>query len=80
VGRVLTEGDLLVHQFSTKIGLQDRPLPPEPLIVESNPGFPWLVWGGIGVAAIGAAVVIAILAQPRLPDSTGTIGRISVDR
>lgn len=79
-GRVLNRTDLLLHQFTANLALSDRPLRPDPVVIESSSTVPWLVWAGIGTAAIGAAIVIAILAQPRLPDTTGTLGRIPIDR
>ncbi|MFO0726715.1 MAG: hypothetical protein U1E65_23205 [Myxococcota bacterium] len=52
-------------------------LPPRPEEVESSSGVPlWPIFAGAGALAVGATVVIIMLAQPHLPDTKGTLGRV----
>ncbi len=81
-GQVLDGVDRVVQQFSAQILLGARPKPKagERVIVEvQRGGVPWPVWVGIGVAAVASGVIIGILAQPDLPDTDGTIGRVRID-
>lgn len=80
-GSILNPGGRAVTHFETELQVPNRPKGPDPerVIVEvDRGGFNWPVWVGVGLAAIGAAVVIGILAQPRLPDTAGTVGRAEI--
>lgn len=79
-GVVLAAGERVVHEFSSKIPLVGRPAPPAPreVVVEVGDGIPWPVWLGVGLGVVGAAVAIGVLAQPSLPDTEGTVGRVEI--
>jgi hypothetical protein len=77
-GTVLNDADRVIAQFTRELPIPDRPLAPEPekviVEVEGGGGIGWPVWLAIGIGAVGAGVAIAILAQPHLPNTSGTVG------
>lgn len=78
-GEVLGAGAEVLLSFSSDLLLSERPLRPEPPIVERG-GPPWYLWAGLAAAAaIGGGVAIALLAAPKLPDASGTAGRGALD-
>jgi len=79
-GVVLADRDRVVHEFSSKVPLVGRPAPPKPkeVVVEVGDGIPWWVWLIAGVGAAGAGVTIGVLAQPSLPGTDGTVGRVEI--
>ncbi len=80
-GVVLNPQSDILHEFKTDLSLRTRPVlrDPEKIIVPvESSSTHWGVWVGMGVVAIGAGIVIAILAQPVLPDTDGTLGRVPI--
>jgi hypothetical protein len=77
-GSIVGASDKTLLDFSSELLLDKRPEPAEVLSESAVPS--WLLWGGIGVAVIGAAVAIVLIAQPKLPDATMSLGRLNGDR
>jgi hypothetical protein len=75
-GSVLNDDNKLVTRFEKEVLVTDRPPAPSPDVADN--GITWPIWVGIGLAVVGGAVAIAIFAQPRLPDTAGTSGRVGL--
>lgn len=87
-GVVLTDRDEVLHEFETQLAIGARPslTGPSPVTMFSEPpqpadeGLGWPLWVGIGAVVVAGATVAAIfIAQPSLPNTDGTLGRIGVD-
>jgi hypothetical protein len=77
-GSVFASADGLLD-FSSELLLDQRPEPPK--TPEPEPILPtWLLWSGIGAAAIGALLAVVFIAQPKPPNASGTLGELNVNR
>lgn len=72
-GQVVGKSGRVLHQLSAELLLPERPASKDKVIVEG--GTPWWIWVVVGAVTIGAAVSVAVIAQPSLPDAKGTFGR-----
>ncbi len=78
-GAVVGGAQQLIHRFDHETLLGPRPIARGDGD-DGGLGWGWLLVGGLVVGAAAAGVSIAVLAQPELPDTGGTIGRVDVDR
>jgi hypothetical protein len=72
-GQIVGRSGRVLHQLSSEMLLPERPATRDQVVVES--GVPWWIWVVVGAVTIGAAVTVAVVAQPDLPDAKGTFGR-----
>lgn len=56
------------------------PMPAGARETGSNDLGSWPVWVLIGLGIVGAGVGVGLLLRPRLPDASGTLGRVDVSR
>jgi hypothetical protein len=78
-GAVLNDADRILARFDSELGLPGRPVAREEKVIEVDSGPGWPLWLGVALAAVGAAAAVVILAQPHLPDTGGTVGRVNVN-
>lgn len=76
-GVVVDESGEILHRFERAVLLGPRPAPVAE--IDREPGLAWWWWATLAAGVVAAATVSAVvLAQPELPGTAGTIGRVDV--